>query len=76
MSDFDHALQEARRLAETPEGKQLAQLLQQLGGQNMQQAMNAAAAGDMTQAKQAISALMQNPEARRLMAQLGGSNGK
>lgn len=76
MSDFDHAIQEARKLAATPEGKQLAALLQQLGGHDMQQAMDRAAAGDMTQAKQAISALMQNPEARQLLEKLGGGNGK
>lgn len=76
MSDFNHAIQEARKLANTPEGKQLAALLQQLGGHSMQQAMDAAATGDLTQARQAISALMQNPEARQLLEKLGGSNGK
>ena len=30
MSDFEHAMQEARKLSGTPEGKQLAALLQQL----------------------------------------------
>lgn len=76
MSDFDHALQEARKLAQTPEGKQLAALLQQLGGHNLQQSIDAAAAGDYRQAQQAISALMQNPQARQLLEKLGGSNGK
>lgn len=76
MSDFDQALAQARRLAETPEGKQLARQLQQLGGYNMQQALDAAAAGDMRQAKQAVSALMRDPQARQLLELLGGSNGK
>ena len=75
MSDFDQALQEARKLAQTPEGKQLAALLQQLGGYHMQQAVEQAAAGDLRQAKQAVSALMQNPEARKLLEKLGGGNG-
>lgn len=76
MSDFDHAIQEAMKLAATPEGKQLAALLQQLGGQNLQQTMDHAAAGDFSQAKKAISTLMQNPEARQLLEKLGGNHGK
>lgn len=76
MSDLDHAMQEARKLAGTPEGKQLAKALQQLGGYDVQQAMDRAAAGDMRQAKQLIAALMQNPEARNLIQQLGGQYGK
>ena len=76
MSDFHRAMEEARRLAGTAEGKQLAAQLQQLGGANMQQALEAAAAGDMNQAKQAISALMQDPQARTLLELLGGTNGK
>ncbi len=76
MSDFDHAIQEARKLASTPEGKQLAALLQQLGGQNLQQTISQAATGDFSQAQQAISMLMQNAEARELLEKLGGNNGK
>lgn len=76
MSDFDNAMQEARRLARTPEGKQLAALLQQLGGGSLQQSMDAAAAGDFRQAQQAITALMQDPQARALLEKLGGSHGK
>jgi len=51
MSDFDHAMEEARKMAQTPQGRQLASMLQQLGGTGIRQAMDAAAAGDMTQAK-------------------------
>ena len=76
MSDFDHAIEVARLLAGTPEGKHLAARLQQLSGYNMQQAMEAAAAGDLRQAKQAVSALMQDPQARQLLEMLGGNHGK
>lgn len=76
MSDFEQAIQEARRLAATPEGQQLAKLLQQLGGPNMQQAMDSAAAGNMTQAQKAIASLMKDPQARKLLEQLGGNHGK
>lgn len=75
MSDFQHALEEAKKLSQTPEGKQLAALLQQMGGYNMQQALDQAAAGDIHQAKQAIMHLMRNPEARSLLERLGGGNG-
>lgn len=76
MSDFDNAMQQAKKLAGTPEGKQLAKALQQLGGYDVQQAMDRAAAGDMRQAKQLITALMENPKARNLIQQLGGEYGK
>lgn len=76
MSDFDHALQEAKKLSMTPEGKQLAALLQQLGGQDLQQALSDAAAGDFQQAQQALNTLMRNPQAQQILNKLGGSNGK
>ena len=76
MSDFEHAIQEAQKLAATAEGRQLAKLLQQLGGPDLQQAMDSAAAGDLAQAQKAIMALMKDPEARKLLQQLGGSHGK
>ena len=76
MSDFEHAIQEAKKLAATAEGQQLAKLLQQLGGPNLQQAMDGAAAGDLSQAQKAIMTLMKDPQARKLLEQLGGSHGK
>ena len=76
MSDFEQAIQEARKLASTPEGQQLAKLLQQLGGPTMQQAMDSAAAGDLSQAQEAITHLMKDPQARKLLQQLGGNHGK
>ena len=76
MSDFEHAIQEAKKLAATAEGQQLAKMLQQLGGPNIRQAMDSAAAGDLSQAQKAIMALMKDPEARKLLQQLGGTHGK
>lgn len=75
MSDFDHAIQEAMKLAQTPEGKQLAQFLQQLGGHDMQQALDQAAAGDLRQAKHLLTELLNDPQARTLLGRLGGKNG-
>lgn len=76
MSDYNETIQEARKLAQSPQGQQLAALLQQLGGTDLQQAIEKAAAGDFTQAKQAIHAVMQDPQARKLLEQLGGDYGK
>lgn len=75
MSDFDHAMDEARKMAQTPQGKQLASMLQQLGGTSVRQAMDAAAAGDMIQAKQLLSQLMKNPQMQQILEQLGGNHG-
>jgi len=75
MSDFDHAMEEARKMAQTPQGRQLASMLQQLGGTGIRQAMDAAAAGDMTQAKLLLSQLMQDPKMQQILEQLGGSHG-
>jgi uncharacterized protein with von Willebrand factor type A (vWA) domain len=59
------------RIASTPAGQMLIQMLQQNSGESLQAAMEKAAGGDFTQAKQLISALMNNPEARKLLEQLG-----
>ena len=75
MSDFDHAMEEARKIARTPEGKQLAATLQQLGGNQVRQAMDAAATGDMQQVKTLLTQLMQDPQMQQILEGLGGSHG-
>lgn len=75
MSDFEHALKDAKRLAGTPQGQQLAALLRQLGGTDLQQAMDRAAAGDFSAAQAALTTLMKDPQARKILQQLGGNHG-
>lgn len=75
MQNRDNSFQEAMRLAQSPAGQQLIRLLQQSGGYDVQQAMESAAAGDFSQAKQLLSALIQDPKARELLQQLGGNHG-
>lgn len=70
-SDNPNPMQEAMKIASTPAGQQLLKLLRQNGGQELQQAMEKAAAGDYDQAKQAINALLSDPEAKKLLQQLG-----
>ena len=64
-------MQEAKRIAATPAGQELIRLLQRSGGNDLKQAMEKAAAGDYSGAKDAISALLKDPEAKKLMDQLG-----
>lgn len=75
MPNKDNTFWDAMRFAQSPAGQQLMHLLQQNGGKEVQKAMDQAASGDFTQAKQILSALMQDPEARKLLQQLGGGNG-
>ena len=64
-------IQEALRLASTPAGQQLLALLQKNGGTELQDAMNQAATGNYDQAKKALASLMADPEAKKLLDQLG-----
>jgi hypothetical protein len=66
------SIQQAMKMAQSSAGQQLIKLLQANGGQELRIAMEQAAAGDYTNAQKAISCLMQNPEARKLLDQLGG----
>ena len=67
------AMQQAMKIAQSAAGQQLIQLLQLHGGQELRTAMEKAAAGDYAYAQKTISALMQDPEAKKLLEQLGGT---
>lgn len=64
-------IQEALRLAGTPVGQQLLALLQKNGGDGLKAAMDQAAAGDYGRAKNALASLLADPEAKKLLDQLG-----
>lgn len=66
------SMQEIMRLAASPAGQQLIAMLQQKGGSDIQKAKESAAAGDYTQAKRVIEALMRDEHAQQLLKQLGG----
>ena len=71
MEQFDpKAMREAMRLASSPAGKQLLQLLQQSGNPDLQKAMAQATAGDYTMAKQAVAALAQSEEVQKYLKQM------
>lgn len=61
------------QLANTPAGRQLIALLQQSGGSELQSAIASASAGNYAQAQKTISKLLDTPEAKQLLEQLGGS---
>lgn len=75
MQNNQDAIREAMRLAQTPAGKQLIQMLQSSGDPQLQNAMASAASGDYSAAKQALSAILNNPEAQKLLRQMGGNHG-
>jgi len=58
------------RLAQSPEGQKLWKLMQQSGGDNLNKAMSAASNGDMQQAKDLLSSLLQSPETEKLLKKL------
>ena len=65
------SMQEVLRMAATPAGQQLIAMFRSQDGNAFQAAMSSAAAGDYTQAKHAIEKLMSDPQAQKLLKQLG-----
>lgn len=75
MPNNSDAIQEAMRMAQSPAGQQLLRLLQQGNSQALQQAMNSAASGDYESAKKALSTVLNDPQAQKLLRQMGGNHG-
>lgn len=66
-------LAEAMRLARSPAGKQLLELLRKSDSAQLQNALEKASAGDFSQAKDAINAFLSTPDAKALLERLGGN---
>ena len=62
--------EQMKKLAESDAGKQLFALLQQTQADQLKVAMDRAAAGDYSMAKQALSSMMNSPQAMALLKQL------
>ena len=60
------------RLAASPAGQQLFALMKKQGGEEFQKSMELAAKGDYTQIKRAIESTMTDPQAQKLLKELGG----
>lgn len=61
------------RLAQSPEGQQLIQLLQKKNPAALSAAAAQAGSGDTAQAGRTLAPLLQDPEIRRLLEVLGGN---
>lgn len=64
--------QDAIALANSEEGKQLLQSLQQSHGDEMTRAFQLASSGDYAQLKSTVEKLMDTPEAKAILSQLKG----
>lgn len=60
------------QLAQSPAGQQLIRMLQQSGGNELQDAIAKASAGDYAKAHKTLSSLLSSPEAQALLKQLEG----
>lgn len=65
------SMEQAKALAGSPAARELMALLRQKGGDELQNALNKAAQGDMESAKQVLSPLLSSPEVQQLLKQLG-----
>ena len=68
----DFSMEDIKRLAGSPAGKQLIAMLQQGDSAKLQQVIAQAQAGNLSQASQTLSGMLSSPEAQKLMKDLGG----
>jgi len=66
------SMEQAMAFAASPAGQQLIAMLQQSTNADLTKAQAYAAAGDMEQAKQALSSLLSDPKVKELLKQFGG----
>ena len=65
------SLQEAMRLAKTPAGQQLIDMLKHADNSKLQQAVSQFQSGDAEAAKRALSDVLSDPKMQKLIAQMG-----
>ena len=75
MQNNDHAIQEAMRIAKSAAGQQLIRMLQSQNQDALNQAIRSASAGNYDQARTILSQILSDPEAQKLVEQLGERNG-
>ena len=66
----DFSMQKAMRLAQSDAGKQLFALLQATQGEQLQTAMDQAKAGDYSNVKKTLQALLSDQQAQELLKQI------
>ncbi len=65
-------MEEAKRLASSPAGRELFALLRQSHGAELEEAMAQAAAGDYDRAQKGLAQLLESPQVQALVQALGG----
>ena len=68
------SVEEAKKLAQSEAGKKLYSALQQSHGQQLQSAMEQASAGNYTEVKKTLTEMMNTPEIKAFLRQMGGTN--
>ena len=71
MDNKDQAMQKAMQVAQSLQGQQLIHLLQKDHPDIVQQAMEQASQGNYAQVQKLLSTLLSDPEAQKLLNQLG-----
>ena len=71
MQNNPDAIRQAKEMARSESGQQLLRMLQNQSSQELNQAMKQASTGDYAAAKAILAKLMQDPQAKKLMEQLG-----
>ncbi len=66
------SIEDAMRLANSPAGKQLLNLLQQADPDTLSKVKAQASSGDYSQISQTLAPLLASEEVKKLMQQLGG----
>lgn len=66
------SMEQIMAFAASPAGKQLIELVQNKSGADLSKAQSYAAAGNMEQAKNELSSLLEDPKIKELLRQFGG----
>lgn len=67
----DLSMQDAMRFVNSPAGQQLLSLLQNSGNADLQKAMALAAKGELSQAKELLKDISQDPQVQKLLGKMG-----
>lgn len=67
------SVQDAMRLAGTPAGQELLNLLRRGDSSELQQAAQLASEGNYAQAQKLLSGFLRDPEVQRLLSKMGGA---
>lgn len=67
----DPMIRNAMKIAGTPQGQQFISLLRSSSGKALDIALNKAAVGDYTDMQKLLSGILDKPEAKELLKQLG-----